>query len=76
MLLNVDELSVRQCSDQPMVPDKRIGIFRQYAGYRGTYAFIVNQIASATMNTTIVAQTTGVPFFELPLRGESFGAWL
>jgi hypothetical protein len=55
---------------------KRIGIFRQYAGYRGTHVFIANQIASATITTTIAPQTTGVIFFELPLRGESFGAWL
>jgi hypothetical protein len=42
----------------------------------GTYARIANQIASATITTTITPQTTGVIFFELPLRGESFGAWL
>jgi hypothetical protein len=44
--------------------------------FDGTYAFITNQIATATMATTITPQTTGVSFFELPLRGESFGAWL
>jgi hypothetical protein len=57
-----------------MVPEKHIGIFRQCAEYRGTYAFIVNQIASATITTTMAPQTTGVAFFVLPLRGESFGA--
>jgi hypothetical protein len=41
-----------------------------------TYAFITNQIASATSTTMIAPQTMGVTFFELPLRGESFGAWL
>jgi hypothetical protein len=40
------------------------------------HAFIANQIASATITTMIAPQTTGVTFFELPLRGESFGAWL
>jgi hypothetical protein len=38
------------------------------------YAFIMNHIASATITTTITPQTTGVTFFELPLRGESLGA--
>jgi hypothetical protein len=56
--------------------EERIGIFRQYAGCRGTYGFIANQSANATITTTIAAQTTGVTFFELPLRGESLGAWL
>jgi hypothetical protein len=46
------------------------------AGYRGTYVFTANQITSATIAMTIPPQTTGVTFFELPLRGESFGAWL
>jgi hypothetical protein len=40
----------------------------------GTQAFIVNQIASNTMTKTIAPQITGVTFFVLPLRGESFGA--
>jgi hypothetical protein len=44
--------------------------------YSGTYAFIINQIAAATITTTIAPHTTGADFFELPLRGESFGAWL
>jgi hypothetical protein len=41
-----------------------------------TYAFNANQITSATITTMIAPQTMGVTFFELPLRGESFGAWL
>jgi hypothetical protein len=41
-----------------------------------TYAFIANQIASATITAVTAPQTMGVTFFELPLRGESFGAWL
>jgi hypothetical protein len=48
--------------------------FSRADNFRGTYAFIANQIAIATMATTIAPQTTGVTFFELPLRGESFGA--
>ena len=44
--------------------------------FSGTYAFIANQIASTTITTTIPPHTKGVTFFELPLRGESFGAWL
>jgi hypothetical protein len=59
-----------------MVPEKQIGIFRQFAGSFGTQAFIVNQTASNTRIKTMAPQTTGVTFFELPLRGESFGAWL
>jgi hypothetical protein len=51
-------------------------ILRSADNFRGTYAFIANQIASATITTTIAPQTMGVTFFELPLRGESFGAWL
>jgi len=35
-----------------------------------------NQIASAIISATIAAQTAGVTFFELPLRGESLAAWL
>ena len=35
-----------------------------------------NQIASAIMAATITAPTTGVTFFELPLRGELLAAWL
>jgi hypothetical protein len=57
-----------------MVPEKRVAIFRQSAISGGTYAFMVNQIASSTMTKTIAPQTTGVTFFVLPLRGESFGA--
>jgi hypothetical protein len=57
-----------------MVPEKWVGIFRQCAGSGGTQAFIVNQTASSTMTKTIAPQTTGVTFFVLPLRGESFGA--
>jgi hypothetical protein len=55
---------------------KEIGIFRHTAGYRGTYVFIANQITSATITVTIPPHITGVTFLELPLRGESFGAWL
>ena len=40
------------------------------------YACMPNQIASAIMAATIAAQTTGVTFFELPLRGELLAAWL
>jgi hypothetical protein len=75
MLLNVDELSVRKCCIQPIVPEGGSGYFGNMRAV-GTYAFIVNQIARAMMTTTIAPQTTGVTFFELPLRGESFGAWL
>ncbi|HXO72716.1 MAG TPA: hypothetical protein VN838_27465 [Bradyrhizobium sp.] len=74
MLLDVDELSVRQCDSQEIVPEKHIGKFRQFAGSVGTQAFIVNQIASSTTMQTIAPQTTGVTFFVLPLRGESLGA--
>jgi len=59
-----------------MVPEKRIGIFRQFAGSLGTQALIVNQTASSTMRTTIALHTAGVTRFVLPLRGESLGAWL
>jgi hypothetical protein len=59
-----------------MVPEKQIGKFRQIAGYLGTYVFIANQIASVTSTTTITPHITGVTFLVLPLRGESFGAWL
>jgi len=76
MLLNVDELSVRQCAVQKIVPEKSVGKFRQFAGSGGTQTFIVNQIASATITTRIALHITGVTFLELPLRGESFGAWL
>src|SRR6185436_10092932 len=37
---------------------------------------IVNQTTAATTTATITAQTTGETFLELPLRGESFAAWL
>jgi hypothetical protein len=37
---------------------------------------MVNQIAPATTTATMTAHTTGVTFFELPLRGESLAAWL
>jgi hypothetical protein len=76
MLLNVDELSVRQCGVRRIVPEKRIAIFRQFASSFGTQVFIVNQTAISTMMKTMPPQTTGVTFLELPLRGESFGAWL
>ena len=32
---------------------------------------MVNQIVATMIATTIAAQTAGVTFFELPLRGES-----
>jgi hypothetical protein len=57
-----------------MVPENRSGYFGN--GYRGTHVFIANQIASATITVTIPPHITGVTFLELPLRGESFGAWL
>jgi hypothetical protein len=47
---------------------------RFYRKFGGTYPLIANQITSATITRTITPQTTGVTFFELPLRGESFGA--
>jgi hypothetical protein len=53
-----------------------VGVLRWTDNFRGTYAFITNQIAIATTATTITPQTTGLTFFELPLRGESFGARL
>jgi hypothetical protein len=31
---------------------------------------------ATTIATTMTPHTTGVTRFELPLRGESFGAWL
>jgi hypothetical protein len=75
MLLDVDELSVRKCSIQTMVPEKRPGYFGNRR-CRGTHVFIANQIASATITMTIPLHIPGVTFLELPLRGESFGAWL
>jgi hypothetical protein len=41
------------------------------AEYSKFHVLIVNQIAATMIATTIAAQTTGVAFFELPLRGES-----
>jgi hypothetical protein len=40
------------------------------------HSFNANQIAIATMAKTLVPQTAGVTRFVLPLRGESFAAWL
>lgn len=37
---------------------------------------MANQIAIATIATTIVPHTAGIICFELPLRGESLAAWL
>jgi hypothetical protein len=37
---------------------------------------IANQIAIATIATTIIPHITGVTCFVLPLRGESLAAWL
>jgi hypothetical protein len=36
----------------------------------------VNQTVAATATATIAAHTTGETFLVLPLRGESFAAWL
>jgi hypothetical protein len=58
-----------------MVPDA-IAIFHSIDDAAGTHAFIANQIASTRITATITPQTMGMTFFELPLRGESFGAWL
>jgi hypothetical protein len=74
MLLNVDELSVRQCDLKEMVPEKAHRDISASGRSLGTQAFIVNQTASSTMMQTMAPQTTGVTFFVLPLRGESFGA--
>jgi hypothetical protein len=43
---------------------------------RKRQGFQANQIAIATMATIIAHHTSGVTFFELPLRGESLAAWL
>ena len=40
------------------------------------YARMPNQIASAAIAITTTAQTAGVTFPVLPLRGESLAAWL
>jgi hypothetical protein len=72
MLLSC-ELSERQCCGKRIVPASWFALLDVEKIFQ---AFIVNQIASATITTTITPQTTGVTFFELPLRGESFGAWL
>src|SRR5882672_2981734 len=42
------------------------------SGHAGDHALIANQ----TMDTTMALHPTGVTRFELPLRGESFDAWL
>jgi hypothetical protein len=52
------------------------GLFQLRNAARHIQAFVANQIASAVSTMRITPQTTGVTFFELPLRGESFGAWL
>jgi hypothetical protein len=75
MLLSC-EPSGRQCCKKTIVPKEASRILRSADNFRGTYVFITNQIAIATMITMIAPQTAGVTFFELPLRGESFGAWL
>jgi hypothetical protein len=53
-----------------MVPARRL--------IRGArlHGFIANQIAIATNATMIAPHIAGVTRFELPLRGESFAAWL
>lgn len=53
-----------------------IAIFHSIDDAVETHAFIANQIAITTITATTAPQTTGMTFFELPLRGESFGAWL
>src|SRR5258708_5371795 len=40
------------------------------------HGFHASQIAMAMMANRMTHQTTGVTFFELPLRGESLAAWL
>src|ERR1700738_1262581 len=50
-------------------------LFRRDEANERDYACIVNQIATTTMATTIAPQTTGVTFFDPPLRGESLAAW-
>jgi hypothetical protein len=42
----------------------------------GDHALVVNQIIATTIATRMAPHTIGVTRFELPLRGESFGAWL
>ena len=37
---------------------------------------IASQVPTATTTTTMMHQITGATCFELPLRGESFAAWL
>jgi hypothetical protein len=63
-------LQQKNCSGEPA------RVISINCGCSETHARIVNQIASATITATITPQTAGVTFFELPLRGESFGAWL
>jgi hypothetical protein len=75
MLLSC-ELSERQCSGKRIVPENGSGYFGNFTCRAGSYAFVVNQIAIATMTTTIAAHIKGVTFFVAPLRGESLGAWL
>jgi hypothetical protein len=67
---------MRQCDIEKNVPELAFALFWVTTSSTELHAFITNQIAIATMATTIAPQTTGVTFFELPLRGESLGAWL
>jgi hypothetical protein len=45
-------------------------------GCAGDHALVANQIMAATIAIRIALHTTGATRFELPLRGESFAAWL
>jgi hypothetical protein len=40
------------------------------------HALLANQITATMIATRMAPHTIGVTRFELPLRGESFGAWL
>jgi hypothetical protein len=44
------------------------------SGKKGAHALVTNQMMATTLATRITPHTTGVTRFELPLRGESFGA--
>jgi hypothetical protein len=46
------------------------------SGANSAQALVANQMIATMTATTITLHTTGVTRFELPLRGESFGAWL
>jgi hypothetical protein len=44
------------------------------SGYAGDHALVANQMMATTIATRMAPHTIGVTRFELPLRGESFGA--